>query len=252
MSQESLLKNALRISLGIHLGALLFLLSFHWIFPEETRILTPTLRVDLVSLPELKKDEPPSLPSSAPEPAPPPPPKTAAERPPPRVVPATKEADHGEIHLPEKKPRKKQASKKEKAAEKKLKAAIARIRAIERIKALAGTDEVKGNRISKGTALTGEALQSLEAGYFDVILERVRSYWELPKWLREQNRSAKVMIRLDPQGRIRSFEFVQSSGSAPFDAEVRRAIQVSAPFPLPPQAISAGISKQGILLGFPL
>ena len=250
MSQESLLKNALRISLGIHAGALLFLLSFHWIFPEETRILIPTLRVDLVSLPDLKKDEPPSLPASAPEPAPPP--KAAAEQPPPRVVPATKEADHGEIHLPEKKPKKKQASKKEKAAEKKLKSAIARIRAIERIKALAGNDEVKGNRISKGTALTGEALQSLEAGYFDVILERVRSYWELPKWLREQNRSAKVMIRLDFQGRIRSFEFVQSSGSAPFDAEVRRALQAAAPFPIPPQAISAGISKQGILLGFPL
>jgi TonB family protein len=85
-----------------------------------------------------------------------------------------------------------------------------------------------------------------------VVLERVRTYWELPKWLRDQNRAAKVMVYLDSQGRLKSYEFIQPSGSEPFDSEVKRTLQAAAPFPVPPGGISGDIAKQGILLGFPL
>ena len=133
-----------------------------------------------------------------------------------------------------------------------MKATLERIKAIERIKALAGGDEVRGNKISKGSALTGEAKTSLETTYFDVILERVRSNWELPKWLQEQNLSAKVTIYLDARGQMKSFKFTKSSGNDQFDSEVKRTLQASSPFPLPPDAISSDLSGSGILLGFPL
>jgi protein TonB len=242
------LRTAIGISLALHLAGFLFLWAKSMLIPARTLVIPPSLRVDLVGLPDQKpaesvpvepaKPEPAGEPATAPAPAPAPEPDGMAG-----LRKSAKE-------LIRKK--KKEPSKKEKSAQKKLKKALARIRALERIKALAGESKAKGNRVSKGSSLTGEAKRSLEETYFEVVLERVRTHWELPKWLREQNRSARVMIRLDGQGRIRNFEFVQSSGSEPFDTEVRRALQSAAPFPVPPEGISSDLSREGIVLGFPL
>ncbi len=240
------LKTAIAISFALHGAAFLFLWAKSILIPEKTLVIPPSLRVDLVGLPDQKPAE--EAPPSEPE---------EAAKSEPTVEPAVEPApdEMAGIKKPAKEPtkkKKKEASKKEKSAQKKLKKALARIRALERIKALAGNSKAKGNRISKGSSLTGEAKRSLEATYFEVVLERVRTYWELPKWLLEQNRSARVMIRLDAQGRIRNFEFVQPSGSEPFDAEVRRALQSAAPFPVPPEGISSDLFREGIVLGFPL
>jgi outer membrane biosynthesis protein TonB len=241
MVQENLLKRALRLSIALHTALLLTLAIREFLLPVTPREYLPSLRVDLVGLPENKRNVLP-VPAATPAAvtAPPAPAAQTAE-----IPTAT---DKGDLSIVKKKSK----SKKEKEAQKRLKQALDRIRAIERIKMLAGGDEVKGNSVSKGSALTGEAKQALETSYFDVILERVRTYWELPKWLQGQNRSAKVMIYLDGQGQLRSFQFVQVSGSESFDSEVKRTLQAAAPFPVPPAALASDISKQGILLGFPL
>jgi len=251
MAQNELLAKALRVSLALHflLGAFIILKSF--ILPSEPKVYLPTLRVDLVGLPDLKRNEAPRPAPDSPEPEvskkeslpPPPAPVKTASAP---------DSEKGDYSTARKKISKKESSKKEKEAQAKLKRALDRIKALERVKALAGTDEVKGNQVSKGSALTGEAKQALETSYFDVILERVRNYWELPKWLQDQGRSAKVMVYLDSQGRMKSFHFVASSGSEAFDQEVKRTLQAANPFPVPPAAIAGEISKEGILLGFPL
>ena len=241
MIQENLLKRALRLSIAMHAAMLLFLVAKDFLIPSLPREYLPSIRVDLVGLPENKKNTLP-VPGSTPAPfAPAPTPASLNPE-----VPVSREK--GDLSIGKKKSK----SKKEKEAQKRLKQALDRIRAIERIKMLAGGDEVKGNAVSKGSALTGEAKQALETSYFDVILERVRTYWELPKWLQGQNRSAKVMIYLDGQGQLKNFQFVQGSGSESFDSEVKRTLQAAAPFPVPPAALVSDISKQGILLGFPL
>jgi TonB family protein len=251
MAKDNRLKNAIRLSLALHIGVIFVLYLKNTVMPDETVVILPSLKVDLVALPDQKKNElvlpPPPVPSTAPEK--PKPPVEPQKKPELALEPEhTHHADFSVSH-----PKKKKShSKKEKEAQKKLKQALDRIRAIERIKALTGADPVKGNSLSKGSSLSGAAKKALESNYFDVVLERVRTYWELPKWLRDQNRAAKVMVYLDGQGRLKSFEFIQPSGSEPFDAEVKRTLQAAAPFPIPPGGISSDLSKQGILLGFPL
>ena len=248
-AQDDRLQKAIRLSFGFHFLGLMVLFFKSTLFPNDPVAYIPSLKVDLVALPDQKKSEP------APMPQPPPP--ASVEKPKPEPVKKSElalepeQTQHPDLVVsPPKK--KKSHSKKEKEAQKKLKQALDRIRAIERIKALAGSDPVKGNTISKGSSLSGAAKKALESTYFDVVLERVRTYWELPKWLRDQNRAAKVMVYLDSQGRLKSFEFIQASGSEPFDSEVKRTLQAAAPFPIPPGGISSDIAKQGILLGFPL
>jgi len=133
---------------------------------------------------------------------------------------------------------------------------MARIKALEKIAAMQKTasdaEPIKGNIISKGSSISGEAKTSLETTYYDVVLEKIRSNWELPKWLQEQNISAKVLILLDRNGQITSYQLVKPSGNEQFDQEVKRAIEVSAPFPAPPTAVIPDVGTQGIQLGFPL
>ena len=242
-TQRGFLSRFLAVSASLHLVAYLILLLGPSLRFSTPKPYIPSLRVDLVGLPVQKAIEsagPPPSDSTAPTPAPAPK-KTKI-----RNLP-----EAGDYSLKKSKSKAKE-SKKEKEAKKKLKQAIERIRAIERIKALTATEEVRGNRISKGTSLSAEARTTLEAGYFEVVLEQVRTHWELPKWLLGQGLSAKVLLQIDSRGNIQAFKFVQSSGNTGFDQEVKRALLAANPFPIPPQDISSGILNDGILLGFPL
>ncbi len=248
-SQSQILKRFVSLSIALHVLGLFYIVLKSFIFPDTPKEYLPSIRVDLVGLPSQKKNEVPlPKPAEIEKPA-----AKPIAAPIPEKKPILKaETESGDYSIAKKKKIKIEHAKKEKEAQKKLKQALERIKAIERIKALAGGDEVKGNKISKGSALTGEAKASLETTYFDVVLERVRANWELPKWLQEQSYSAKVMIYLDSRGNMKTFKFTKSSGNDQFDSEVKRTLQASSPFPLPPGAIASDISGQGILLGFPL
>ncbi len=243
--QNKTLKRFISFSIAIHLALIIFFSLKSALFPDTAREYIPSLRVDLVALPTQKKTEivEPKKPDA-------PVPETQT-KPKDETKPDIKaDQDPGDFAV--KKKKKAEHAKKEKEAAKKLKAALDRIKALERVKALTAGEEVKGNKISKGSALTGEAKTSLETTYDDVILERVRSNWELPKWLQEQNLSAQVLLFIDGRGQIRSFKIVKSSGNDQFDSEVKRTLQASAPFPLPPTEIASDLVSNGIKLGFPL
>jgi TonB family protein len=92
----------------------------------------------------------------------------------------------------------------------------------------------------------------LEASYSDVVLERVRSNWELPKWLKDQGLSANVIIYIDGRGQLVNFRFTKPSGNSQFDDEVKHTLQASAPFSLPPEGIASDLMHEGIALAFPL
>jgi TonB family protein len=231
-----------RISAFLHIGLAAFLVLKSIVFPSEPKVYIPSLRVDLVALPDLKKTDTQTLPPSPTESA-------AAEKPKETEAKLENPADpDGDLSISKKKER----SKKEKEAQDRLKNALARMKALEKIKAMSGAP-VQGNQISKGSSMSGDAKTSLETTYFDVVLERVRNYWELPKWLQEQTQlSAQVTIFIDRKGQLIRQVLTRSSGNAAFDNEIKRTLQNATPFPEPPIAIIPDLAQDGILLGFPL
>jgi outer membrane biosynthesis protein TonB len=243
--QPRLLKRFLLYSAALHVLFFVYLSVKSVLFPSVPKEYISALRVDLVALPDQKKNtvmDPPKPVETKPVDAPKP---TEVEKP--KVKP---EEDANDYSIAKKK--KAEHQKKEKEAQKKLKQALDRIKALERVKALAAGTEVKGNQISKGTSLSSEAKTSLEASYSDVVLERVRSNWELPKWLTEKGFSADVIIFIDPRGAIKGMKFTKPSGNAQFDNEVRRTLEASTPFSIPPEGITSDLSQDGIALAFPL
>jgi len=223
------LSRAIKISLGIHIAflVLLYVKSIVMPGPLNTKEYIPSLRVDLVALPDQKINDQltPSTPAVS-EPA-----KEKESK-------VTKEAkDKGDYSTSKKK-------KKER-----MKSALERIKALEKIKA---GEEIRGNKVMKGSSAKGVASDSVETTYFDAVLEKVQNEWELPQWLQEKNLSAKVLIQIDRRGMVTHTQFVQSSGNEQFDAAVKHAIQAAAPFPVPPVSILAGVSQDGVLLKFPL
>ncbi len=249
VDQNQNIKRFIVRSLIAHVTILMVLFIKQVVFPSSPEVYLPSLRVDLVALPDRKMTETQVLPV-APKPEESAPPKVEEKKVEEKKVKIeTKSEDEGDYAIHKKK--KHEKSVKEKTAQKKLKNALARIKALERIKAME-TETVKGNQISKGSSLSGEAKVALETTYFDVILEQVRSNWELPKWLQEQNLSAKAQVFIDRHGNLSRYEIVKSSGNEQFDNEVKRTLQAAAPFPVPPNDIASEMFNNGVVLGFPL
>jgi outer membrane biosynthesis protein TonB len=61
-----------------------------------------------------------------------------------------------------------------------------------------------------------------------------------------------VKIFIDRQGKLIRYEFIKPSGNASFDGEIKRTLQSAVPLPEPPIAIIPEVSREGILLGFPI
>jgi len=225
------LARAIKISLFIHLGFLVLLYLKSIIVPSalNTKEYIPSLRVDLVALPDQKTTEQvtPSMPAAVEE----------VKAPPQKEKVILKTEEKGDYSLNKKK-------KKER-----LKNALARIKSLEKIKE---GEQIKGNKVMRGSSSKGTASESVETTYFDVVLDKIRSEWELPQWLKEKNLSAKVLIQIDRRGMITHTNFIKSSGNEQFDAAVKRTLQAAVPFPAPPLSILANVSQDGIVFGFPI
>jgi TonB family protein len=246
----------LKWSLGAHFGVLAFLLIKTVVFPSTPTVYVPTLRVDVVGLPDILKKDLKNAPISkeisdalkkAEQDA-----KQIKPTKLPPVSPPKEMADPDEMVL---KPTPKSDKKNEKAREKSMKAAMDRMKAlasIARMEEKQSSPVIKGNQISKGTSLSGDAKENNEASYNDDVLSRLQQNWALPVWLSRQNLSAKVQIYIDARGRLHGFQFVKLSGNPQFDDAVKRTIQESAPFPAPPGAVADSMLVNGIIFGFPL
>ncbi len=211
------------------------------VFHQKTPPYIPTLKVDLVALPDvLKKD-------------------------------LTLEQTKNEINdlL------KKEESKKEKTSQQKIsspdslkvknRVEIKNKSALERIKALAKIPEdhpksdrrsyqklIQGNHISLGSSLSGEAKEAQVTHYHDFLLHQLQEHWTLPTWIDRQDFSARVEIYIDHKGNVQKLHFLKSSGNLKFDEAVKRAIHESEPFPPPPAELQSTLLSDGILFGFPL
>lgn len=232
--QDQALSRAIKVSIIIHVSLLVFLILKSIVAPSEvnTKEYIPSLRVDLVALPDQKTTD--QVTPAMPVPA-------EAEEPVKEVkkeVVKTAPEEKGDYSLNKKK------NKKER-----MKSALDRIKALEKIKE---GEPIRGNKVMKGSSSKGVATENVQTTYIDVVLDKVRNEWELPQWLKDKGLTAKVLIKIDRRGMITSTRFLKTSGNEQFDAAVKRTLQASVPFPAPPLSILADMSGDGIVFGFPI
>lgn len=114
---------------------------------------------------------------------------------------------------------------------------------------------LEGNRLSQGTALTGDfsdGPSSEFAGYVQTLPGAIRPKWKLPSYLMDQDLKARIRIFISTSGQLLKLELVESSGNSEYDKRAENAIRESAPFSPPPAAVGARLTSSGIILGFPL
>ena len=75
-------------------------------------------------------------------------------------------------------------------------------------------------------------------------------YWKMPTWLSGRKLKAKVLVKLTPQGRILSTDFVERSGNPDFDLEVLKAIERADPVPAPPKDLADHFLANGEIWDF--
>jgi colicin import membrane protein len=136
-------------------------------------------------------------------------------------------------------------------------ASLKRLQALAKIKKLKSSKETgpagsvyKGNELSNGASLTGvEKLQHDQ--YMENLDVHIKRNWLLPEYLAKKELTASVLVRFDETGKILERRFIRSSGNEAFDKEVTQTVDVSSPFPAPPEGLISYFKVHGIELRFP-
>lgn len=246
-----------RWSVILHGSVIVILLLKALVFPGKPIPYIPTLRVDVVGLPDVLKRDLNKLANS-------PPPKAIADALKKTETEIKKAKEHKSVVKEKADPHEMVLKPKVEATkerQKKLKSALDRIKALNKIGALdskvPSTDTrpsavVKGNMISKGTSLSGDARESAEPNYLDQVRDRLQQNWALPIWLSRQNYSAQVQIYINRDGTLSRYAFIKPSGNPQFDEAIKRTLTESQPFAQPPAELHGPLLANGILIGFPL
>jgi outer membrane biosynthesis protein TonB len=250
-TEDALFSKALRGSFIAHFLVVMATFVGSIVMPHKPKQYVPSVRVDLVGLPDIKKVD---LSKTSP-----------AEME--KLKQKLEEIDKAERAALKDRAKKAEQAKKEtnmdpdamslkkkekddgKTRKKDMSDALRRMKALQAMEEEVAKTAVpaKGNILSKGSALSGEQNMDTDT-YVDELVSRIREHWNLPLWLKNQRLVAKVMLFIDSRGGIARVVFTQRSGNDQFDGQVMKAIELSAPFPRP----NAEIKSDGILLGFPL
>lgn len=250
------------ISFLIH-GCIILMFTIKAILlPNETFEFEPSMRVDLVALPD---KIPSAISDSATPPEPPKPEEKVKpvkeELPPPpttqnKKVEEVKTPDGPTVNLKkedkDKKPKAESAINKirESMALDKIKQMLKDSKDTSKTQTAAQQATYKGNVLSPGTELTG--LNKLQHESYSSELDRhVKKYWSLPEWLAHKPYSAQVRIYLNEQGALINAKIVKSSGVKEYDDSVLESARKASPYPPPPPKFKDIVAVTGILFGFP-
>lgn len=113
----------------------------------------------------------------------------------------------------------------------------------------------KGNKVRSGVALTGvasEAELSAFEQYAAAMPDLIRPYWKLPSYLLEQGLRCRVKVFINQDGKVLRKMIFESSGEEDFDKKALQAIDKASPFPAPSKLIIKKLSMGEVILGFPL
>jgi TonB family protein len=113
-----------------------------------------------------------------------------------------------------------------------------------------GRIPLQGNILSEGYSVTGDVASDMDV-YQGHLKAHLRKTWNLPAWMQASNLSARVLVKLAPNGRILSQEFLRVSGNPEFDRYVAEALKNAEPFPQPPPSLQRTVMEQGVEWGFP-
>lgn len=83
--------------------------------------------------------------------------------------------------------------------------------------------------------------ESLIAGYYSLVQERVWSEWVFPEFRIGQGLEAVVNIKVYKNGRVKIQGIKKSSGNTLFDRSVLRAISKASPLPPPPYELEIAV-----------
>jgi colicin import membrane protein len=115
---------------------------------------------------------------------------------------------------------------------------------------------LEGNKISKGSSLTGVQVAQADYGAFENYIaqlpDHVRPYWKLPSYLMDKELKCRIQVFINGSGELVRVQLVESSNDSEYDSKALQAVKDSAPFPRP-EASFVGMLIQGeVILGFPL
>ena len=114
-----------------------------------------------------------------------------------------------------------------------------------------GRELLAGNIKSQGYSATGDIATQKDA-YQAEIRMHFSKFWSAPAWMKASGKySAKILVRLAPDGRVLSQEFLERSGSTEYDELAAMAVGDASPFPMPPKDLVRNVMEDGIVCGFP-
>lgn len=109
----------------------------------------------------------------------------------------------------------------------------------------------KGNQLVEGAKKGKNILSSQEMNeiniYFSAVEEKIKSFWNLPKYLTDIDLTAQIEMKISPNGMLKTRKIEISSGNDLFDSLVLKSIENAAPYPVPPASVQ-NLIKNGIIL----
>ena len=117
--------------------------------------------------------------------------------------------------------------------------------AIERLK----KQEYRGNNLAAGNALTGTDKFQYDA-YIGELDSHVKGFWDLPRWLSEDNLKTVVKVKIDSRGFVIFKQIVSSSGNQAYDEVAMQTVAKASPFPVPPSKFSGTLEANGFNIEF--
>ena len=230
------------ISLSLHLSLFLILAIKIVVFPDSRLEHIRAVRVDFIALP----DKNPEL-------------STPGEEKPKTEETPTPPVEEKPVAKPEtdSKPKvKPKLAKPDTKLKEQQSSALQRIAALSKIKkkktdsAIPEGTTVKGNRLNEGNSLTG--VEKIEYNrYLSDLDLHIKKNWHLPEWLMSKPLTASILVRFDENGQLLEKKLLRSSGNKEFDKEALEAVNLSVPFPKPPENLINYFQSQGIELRFP-
>jgi len=192
-------------------------------------VLTDSIRVDLVALPDKL------------------PPNAVAQ-------PQTAPPDVKPVQTPKATPKpveKTDAINLDKSSKKKETDALEKLKQnIETEKIQKSAQTFKGNQLSSGSELKGLAALQHDK-YLAQVKRQIYTHWALPEWLSRRNLKAQIVVRVDSQGNVVGQKIYRSSGDPDFDAMVMETVKKSSPVSAPPDELAKILNNEGVLIGFP-
>jgi TonB family protein len=266
---ESLAQRSLVLSASLHFGvaalALVETLFPGLLLPRpdpsellKLREMKTAIRVDLVGLPNVKLDDMANIDPTE---------EVGKSEPPAEAKPD--EPSENAMKLPDAEAAKAAEAKKteeaKKIAEKKrlddarkrldtlrasMRADQKRQAAIDKLKGKGGRPELAGNILSEGYSVTGDVATDQDV-YTGKAKAHLRKHWSVPAWMTASSLKAQVLVKVAPDGRIVSSQFLKRSGNEEFDRYVEESIGAANPLPPPPDTLQRILLEQGIAWGFP-